>query len=90
MNTVYHLAKGIQVRKENWGLLFYSQFNHKICFIKSRDLLRPEYFNGSWAYERLIRDITERSNASVESIERSIRKIIEHLITKEMIVDELC
>jgi putative mycofactocin binding protein MftB len=90
LNKVYRLAKGVQVRKESWGLLFYSQINHKICFIKSRDLLHPEYFDGSWACERLICDIADRSNTSVESINSSIQTAMEHLIKKEMIVNELC
>ena len=43
----YRLARGVQVRKEDWGLLFYSQGESKIYFAKSADWLYPVYSEGN-------------------------------------------
>ncbi|MEJ2738690.1 MAG: hypothetical protein P8105_02440 [Dehalococcoidia bacterium] len=90
MRTVYRLAQGVQVRKEIWGLLFYSQTDHKIHFIRSRDMLYPWYFDGTWTLDRIIHEIAERLKIPGETIEPSVNKVIDRLLEKEMIVDELC
>jgi putative mycofactocin binding protein MftB len=90
LKTVYRLAQGVQVRKEIWGLLFYSQADHKIHFIKSRNMLYPWHFDGTWTFDRIVREIAERLEIPGQSVEQSIKKVIDRLIEKEMIVDELC
>ena len=90
MRTVYRLAQGVQVRKEIWGLLFYSQADHKIHFIRSRNMLYPWHFDGTWTLDRIIREIAERLKIPSESVEPSIKKVIDRLLEKEMIIDELC
>ena len=90
MNKVYRLAQGVQVRKEIWGLLFYSQSDHKIHFIRSKDMLYPWHFDGTWTFDHIIREIAERLEIPFEAVERSIKKVIDRLIEKEMVVNELC
>jgi hypothetical protein len=84
------LAENVQVRKEDWGLLFYSQTRHKLCFVRSGDWLYPEHFDGSWTFESMAGDIAERTGVPVEVIERSLPAMATQLTSKRMIVDGLC
>lgn len=83
------LADNVQVRKENWGLLFYSPAHHKVCFVRSGEWLYPHYFDGTWSFESLVRDITGRLEAPAEMVERSLQNLTAHLINSG-VVDELC
>ena len=85
-----HIAPDVQVRKESWGLLFYLQTPHKLCFVRSGDWLFPEHFNGTWTLERIVDDITRNTGAPSEVIERSVSKLIKHLASNGIIVDEIC
>lgn len=87
---VCRLAENIQVRKESWGLLFYSQHRHKVCFVKSGDWLYPEHFDGTWTLDDITDDIARRTDTPAEIIERSIPKLTERLTANRMIVNELC
>lgn len=84
------LAKNVQVRKESWGLLFYSQAQHRLCFVRSGDWLYPQHFNGAWTFNGLVNDITRRMGTSAGVIERSIQKLTRHLMDSGMIIDEPC
>jgi len=90
LNMVCRLAKSVQVRKESWGLLFYSQAQQRVCFVRSGDWLYPQYFDGTWSYDRLVCDIAKRVGTSAKVIERSIQKSITHLVESRMIVNDPC
>ena len=90
LNMACRLAKNVQVRKENWGLLFYSPVRHKVCFVRSGDWLYPYYFDGTWTLDGLVNDIARRLDSPAEIIERSIQKLNNYLMDSEMIVNELC
>lgn len=77
------------MRKESWGLLFYSQKSHKLCFVRSGDWLNPGHFDGSWTFEGMANDITGRTGVPAEIIERSLPKLTGQLTSKRMIVDGL-
>jgi hypothetical protein len=83
------LAPDVQVRKESWGLLFYLQTRHKVCFVRSGDWLYPAHFDGTWTFENIIDDITKRTGAPVEIIERSLPKLTSHLVSGRMITSEV-
>ncbi|MFC1942558.1 hypothetical protein ACFLWU_05005 [Chloroflexota bacterium] len=87
---VCRLSENVQVRKESWGLLFYSSARHKVCFVRSGEWLYPHYFDGTWTVDVLITDIARRLNTPAEIIERSIKKLTSHLTDSEMIVNGLC
>jgi hypothetical protein len=80
------LADNVQVRQESWGLLFYQPSRHKVCFVKSADWLQPAHFDGTWTYESIIDDISHRTSAPSEIIERSLPKLTDHLIKNRVIV----
>jgi putative mycofactocin binding protein MftB len=81
---IYHLAEGVQVRKEDWGLLFYSQGDHKIYFAKSGDRLRPLSSDGNHRPDSLYDD--EAGNTALT--EHSVQKLIKHLVERGIIVNE--
>ena len=87
---VCRLAKDVQVRKESWGLLFYSSAKHKLRFIRSGDLLYPRHFDGTWTLDKLVNDVARRKDNSVNAINPSIQKLIKYLIDSELIVNEPC
>ena len=84
------LADDVQVRKESWGLLLYSQRRHKICFVKSGDWLDPEYFNRNWTVSSVAGDIAKRTGNPPKIVEHSLHKLTGCLKANRMIVDELC
>ena len=86
----YRLAEDVQVRKESWGLLFYQQLRHRVCFVRSSDWLYPRYFDGSWTFDGMVGDIARRTGTPAEIIERSIQKLTGHLTDNGMIANELC
>ena len=83
------LADHVQVRKENWGLLFYSQTRHKLCFVRSSDWLYPEHFDGSWTFESIVDDIATRTGTPAEIIERSMPKLAQSLTANRVVIDGL-
>jgi len=80
------LADNVQVRKESWGLLFYQPSRHKVCFVKSGDWLYPTHFDGTWTSQGIIDDISRRTGAPSEIIERSLPGLTDHLIKNRVIV----
>ena len=90
LNMAYRLTENVQVRKESWGLLFYSPAKHKVCFIRSGDWLYPHHFDGSWTPDGLVNDIARRLDNPAKVVEHSLRKLTDYLIDSEMMIDELC
>jgi putative mycofactocin binding protein MftB len=46
MEARYKLAPGIQVREEDFGLLFYTQEGPGLYYVSSGDLLGEDFFSG--------------------------------------------
>jgi len=90
LEMTYRLADSVQVRKESWGLLFYSQPRHKVSFVKSGDWLNPAHFDGTWTLESISGDISRRTDRPAEAIERTLCKLTETLTAGRMITDEVC
>ena len=86
---INRLAEGIQVRKETWGLLFYSSTNHKIHFVKSGDLLHPEYFDGTQTLKDIVVDVSTRTGSSQLTVRPSLEKSFKHLVDVGLIVREI-
>ena len=79
------LAENVQVRKENWGLLFYSQPRHKVCFVRSGSWLDPAHFGGGWSLEGLADDISDRTGKPTETVSKSLRKLTGYLVASGMV-----
>ncbi|NLD36507.1 MAG: mycofactocin biosynthesis chaperone MftB [Desulfatiglans sp.] len=73
MNTKYKLARGSQVRQEDFGLLFYRMNGPRLYFISSGDLLTPEFFEGvmtldEWMIHNSINDADAAKFSELEKI----------------------
>jgi putative mycofactocin binding protein MftB len=88
--VVYRLADRVQVRRESWGLLFYSSDRHKLRFVRSGEWLEPHHFDGTWTLSRLAENIAGHSNKPVEVIQPSVQKLLDRLVEGGLIVNELC
>jgi len=83
------LAADVRVRRESWGLLFYRQAPHKLCFVKSGDWLQPAHFDGTWTLETIIDDVSRRTGAPPEIIARVLPRLTGRLIKNRIIADEI-
>jgi hypothetical protein len=86
-DMIYHLAKGVQVRKEDWGLLLYSQAESKIYFVKSGNRLHPAYSDGRFQPDSLRCNEADSTDSS-DFMPHPIQKLISHLIERGLIVNE--
>ena len=86
---MYYLADNVRVRRESWGLLFYHQARHKVCFVRSGNWLEPNHFNGDWSLDKLAADIAGRTGKTAEMVQNSLTKLTANLIENRMVVDEL-
>jgi putative mycofactocin binding protein MftB len=84
-DMIYRLAKGVQVRKEDWGLLFYSQAASKIYFVKSGDWLHPAHSDGRFQPDSL--GCNEADAAGIPP-EHSVKNLITYLMERDILVNE--
>ena len=76
-NNKYSLSPGVQVRKEDFGLLFYSKDGPFLFFLYSGDLLDCDFFNGELTL-RGIKKRVERDCLAVGvflALERSLEQL---------------
>lgn len=81
----YMLSTGVQVRKEDWGLLFYNMNGPLLFFLSSGDLLDCDFFNG----ELTLRMIEKRFNGGcvASGAFLALKKSLERLKRKGVIVE---
>ena len=82
----YVLAPGTQVRKERFGLLFYSMDGPRLYFLSSRRLLDPDFFDGKVSVEEVIQEDAVTRKLSKESLAR-FTEILDVLKNKGVIVE---
>jgi putative mycofactocin binding protein MftB len=85
LKTKYKLARGSQVRGEDFGLLFYRMNGPKLYFISSRDLILPDFFQGDVTLEEWI-EKNKVNNIDVADISE-LTKILARLTEKGVIVE---
>ena len=81
MNNRYTLAKGTQVREEDFGLLFYQMNGPRLHFVASGNLLTEDFFRGkmtleAWmgAREGLPEDNSQAVKAFAEALQQLTQK----------------
>jgi len=85
---IYRLAKGVQVRKEDWGLLFYSQGESRIYFVQSGDWLSPLYSDGAFRLDSSRCNEVKHTGASTKVIENSVHKLITYLVERGIVANQ--
>lgn len=84
-NVKYKLARGSQVREEDFGLLFYRMNGPRLYFINSGDLISPEFFDGVTTLEEWIAK-NNRNNIGRAGISELV-KMLDQLSEKGVIVE---
>ncbi|MGD9160102.1 MAG: mycofactocin biosynthesis chaperone MftB [Desulfobacteraceae bacterium] len=83
--TKYKLARGSQVREEDFGLLFYRMNGPRLYFISSGDLISPVFFEGDMTIEEWI----DKNNKHYigEAKVSELKKMLDQLSEKGVIVE---
>ena len=79
LNTKYKLARGSQVREEDFGLLFYRMNGPRLYFISSGDLIAPDFFEGVMTLEEWIDKKSKNyiGEAKVSELEKMLCQLSE-------------
>ena len=83
--TKYKLARGSQVREEDFGLLFYRMDGPRLFFISSGELISQDFFEGTMTLEEWI----DKNNKNYigEKKFSELRKMLGQLSEKGVIVE---
>jgi len=85
LQSVYQLNKGVQVRREKFGLLFYNYRGPRLYFLPSQDLLEADFFDGKRSLCDLAGAIQARHNWPRPWIEERLGAIMGQLEAKGLI-----
>lgn len=83
--SVYNLNKGVQVRKEKFGLLFYNYAGPRLYFVPTQDLISNDFFEGKQKVNELIDDLETKYQWPRQWIEDRVGQILEVLEQKGLI-----
>jgi putative mycofactocin binding protein MftB len=86
MNKRYTLAKGTQVREEDFGLLFYQKNGPRLHFVASGSLLSEDFFIGKMTLEEWMGASDGLPDNRVQAAE-AVGRALEQLTHKGVIVE---
>jgi putative mycofactocin binding protein MftB len=82
---VYRLNKGVQVRREKFGLLFYNYRGPRLYFLPSQELVDDHFFQGTQSLVELVSAIQARHRWPRPWIEVRLSQIMGQLEAKGLI-----
>jgi putative mycofactocin binding protein MftB len=82
----FKLAPGAQVRKENFGLLFYQRQGPRLYFLNCGSILDEDYFSGELSLEKWIGRNTGRERVSLSKL-LSLKSTLNDLKKKGVIIE---
>ena len=90
VNRFYHLAQGIRVRKESFGLLFYNPRGPKLTFLHSGPWIHPEFLSGQLSLNEWIQSqFPALSEEKVLKVEATLLRALSRLIERGLVVETL-
>ena len=86
----YQLHRGISVRRERFGLLFYDSKGPHLTLVHSGPLLEPNFFAGKvhltdWIHKRF----SGLPHENLVSVEMTVLGVLQKLLKKGLIVETL-
>ena len=84
-NAVYALSRGVQVRREKFGLLFYDYRGPRLYFVPSRDLIEADFFRGRQTVDALVADIGADHPWPEKWIRNRVQQVVTLLESKGLI-----
>jgi putative mycofactocin binding protein MftB len=87
----YWLAKGVQVRQEKFGLLFYDYRGPRLYFLPTGDLISDDFFSSGQTVGQLVQVIHEKRNLPSPQVEDYLQQVLDKLSAKGLIYGQpLC
>ncbi len=80
------MASGTQVRKEDFGLLFYTMKGPRLYFLSSGSVLDTTFFQGKCTPDEWITN-NAKGKATLKRVRDQIKNSLEHLRDKGVIVE---
>jgi putative mycofactocin binding protein MftB len=91
MTSRYKLRMGVQVRSENFGLLFYHYDGPKLYFVKSKNLVDEHFFSGKQSIGDLVSILMETRGWPEEAAQRQLSELMQLLIARGLVDEQpLC
>jgi len=87
-SQVYVLNSGVQVRRENFGLLFYNYHGLRLYFVPIGDLIDSDFFDGIQTVGSLVEVLHSRKNQPKQWIRARIEQILQLITEKGLIHGE--
>lgn len=84
-SQTYVLNSGVQVRRENFGLLFYNYHGLRLYFVPIGDLIDSDFFDGVQTVGSLVDAIHSHNNRQKQWIQARIEQILELITNKGLI-----
>ena len=85
LSRVYLLRKGVQVRREKFGLLFYNYRGPRLYFLPSKDLVEDDFFDGVRPLSELVNSVQTRHGWPRRWIEQRLGQVMDQLEAKGLI-----
>ncbi len=85
LNSVYRLARGVQVRSEVFGLLFYDYRGPRLYFVPSKDLLTDAFFDGRQSVGELLDHLCAQAPWPRKAVEETVGRLLETLEGKGLV-----
>ena len=86
--SVFRLCEGVQVRKEDFGLLFYQYAGPKLFFVPSGDLVEESFFRDETTFDDLICFLRDSSECPDETIETRLSRLLSLLKSKDLVYEQ--
>jgi putative mycofactocin binding protein MftB len=84
-NRTYRLNKGVQVRREKFGLLFYNYRGPRLYFLPCQQMVSDDFFDGTQSLSELASAIHARHHWPLSQIEERIGQVMNQLEAKGLI-----
>lgn len=84
-SQVYVLNSGVQVRRENFGLLFYNYHGLRLHFVPIGDFIDSDFFDGIQTVGSLVDSLHSRKNWPRQWIRERIEHILQLITQKGLI-----
>jgi putative mycofactocin binding protein MftB len=85
LHLSYWLAKGVQVRKEKFGLLFYDYRGPRLYFLPTGDLISDDFFSSGQTVGQLASVIQQQRGLPRRQVEDYIQQVLDKLSAKGLI-----
>lgn len=86
INCRYKLARGSQVREEDFGLLFYKMNGPRLYFISSGGLISPDFFSGNITLEDWLDTHSHQKDIDEVKI-AELMEVLDQLCEKGVVVE---